>query len=107
MERTSTLQCKMVVKEAYVNPSVKMRHLCCDMTTVVFQQTYDTTDLKSISYAETHLTFSDSHKQHTDMKEEDDPSLITCTLSKTENEVSVWMLVLWEILFIKVSEFVL
>jgi len=97
----------MVVKEAYVNPSVKMRHLCCDMTTVVFQQTYDTTDLKSISYAETHLTFSDSHKQHTDMKEEDDPSLITCTLSKTENEVSVWMLVLWEILFIKVSEFVL
>lgn len=97
----------MVVKEAYINPSVKMRYLCCDMITVVFQQTYDTTDLKSISYDETHLTFSDSHKQQTDMKEEEDPSLITCTLSKTENEVSIWMLVLWEILFIKASEFVL
>jgi hypothetical protein len=77
------------------------------MIIVVFQQTFDTTDIKSISYDETHLTFPDSHKQQTDMKEEEDSLLITCTLTKTENEVSVWMLVLWEILFIKVSEFVL
>lgn len=94
MERKSTLQCKMVVKEAYINPSVKIRHLYYDKIIVVFQQTYDTTDLKSISYDETHLTFSDSHKQQTDMKQEEDPLLITCTLTKTENKESVWMLVL-------------
>jgi hypothetical protein len=29
-ERKSTLQCKMVVKEAYINPSVKMNHLCSE-----------------------------------------------------------------------------
>jgi len=39
------------------------------------------------------------------MKEEEDPLLITCTLTKTENEVSVWMLVLWGILFIKPSDY--
>jgi len=30
VERKSTLQYKMVVKEAYINPSVKMRHLSCE-----------------------------------------------------------------------------
>jgi len=61
-----------------------------DMIIVVFQPYCDTTVLQSISCDETNLTLSDSENLQTDIKEEEDPLLITCPLTKIENEVSLF-----------------
>jgi hypothetical protein len=60
-----------------------------DVIIVFFQHNFDTTELHSISCDETYLTFSDSENEQTGIKEEEDPLLITCPLTKTENEVSL------------------
>jgi hypothetical protein len=54
-----------------------------------FQHNFDTTELQHISCDETYLTFSDSENDGTNIKEEEDPLLITCPLTKTENGVSL------------------
>lgn len=60
-----------------------------DMIIMFFQHNFDTTELQHISCDETYLTFSDSDNEQTDIKEEEDPLLITCPLTKTENQVSL------------------
>jgi len=61
-----------------------------NMIIMVFQPCCDTTVLQSISCDETYLTLSDSENLQTDIKEEEDPLLITCPLTKTENKVSLF-----------------
>jgi hypothetical protein len=84
------------------------------MIIVVFQPYCDTTVLQFISYDETYLSLSDSENLQTDIKEEEDSLLIICPLTKTENEVSLFLKVhsatdvlLWVFLFRKFNDFVL
>lgn len=59
-----------------------------DMIIVVFQPYCDTAVLQSISCDETYLTLSGTENLQTYIKEEEDPLLITCPFTKTENKVS-------------------
>jgi hypothetical protein len=61
-----------------------------DMIIVVFQPYCDTTVLQSISCDETYITLSDSENLQTYIKEEEDPLLLACPLTKTEEEVSLF-----------------
>jgi len=81
----------MLVEGACPYPHLRLgTSIVVDMIIVVFQPYYDTTVLQSISCDETYLTLSDSKNLHTDIKEEEDPLLITCPLTNTENKVSLF-----------------
>ena len=81
----------MLVKGACTYPYLRWgTSIVSDMIIVVFQPYCDTTVLQSISCDETNLTLSDSENLQTDIKEEEDPLLITCPLTKIENEVSLF-----------------
>jgi hypothetical protein len=60
-----------------------------DMIIMLFQHNFDTTEPQHISCDETYRTYSDNENEQTDIKEEEDPLLITCPLTQTENEVSL------------------
>ena len=61
-----------------------------DMIIVVFQPYSGTTELQPVSCDEVYLTLFDSENQQTDIKAEEDPLLITCPLTNTENELSLF-----------------
>lgn len=59
-----------------------------DINIVTLQRNTDTTEVQSVSHEETNLTFCDTESLQADIKEEEDPLLVTFPVPKTESEVS-------------------
>jgi hypothetical protein len=59
-----------------------------DINIVTLQRNTDTTEVQSVSCDETNLAFCGSENLQADIKEEEDPLLVTFPVPKAESEVS-------------------
>jgi hypothetical protein len=59
-----------------------------DINIDTLQRNADTTEVQSVSCDETNLAFCDNENLQADIKEEEDPLLVTFPVPKTESEVS-------------------